>query len=74
MSHTLESLGLDRLSVDERLALLEEIWNSLPPEVEAGETPEWHRVELERRRIAAEVEPGIGRPWREALASLERFA
>jgi putative addiction module component (TIGR02574 family) len=43
---TVESLGIDRLSVRERLDLIEQIWNSLPASVEPQDVPEWHLVEL----------------------------
>ncbi len=68
MATTLESLGIDRLSVRERLELIEQIWDSLPEQVNADEIPEWHLAELAKRRAAAEASPGAGKPWREALA------
>ena len=70
MPVSIESLGIDRLSVGERLELIEKIWDSLPEEVTPGEVPEWHLAEL-ARRLAAESEPGLGKPWREVLSRLE---
>jgi putative addiction module component (TIGR02574 family) len=67
MSATIEALGIDRLSVRERLDLIEQIWDSLPEAVEPGEVPEWHLAELARRRAEADARPGEGRPWREVL-------
>ena len=67
---TLEQLGIDRMTAGERLQLIDRIWDSLPDAVEAGGVPEWHRVELQRRRAAAQGTPGVGRPWREVLAEL----
>ena len=71
MPITLEALGIDQLSVSERLELIEQIWDSLPAQVAPGELPEWHRAELVRRRALAEAQPGLGKPWREVLAPLE---
>jgi len=71
MSVTAESLGINRLTVVERLALIEEIWDSLPEHVDASELSLWHRAELARRRADAEHNPGIGRPWREVLGASE---
>lgn len=68
MAPTIEELGIDRLSVRERLALIEQIWDSLPTQVQPDEIPEWHRAELAKRRAAADAAPGQGKPWREALA------
>jgi len=66
MAVTLESLGIDRLSVSERLDLIEQIWDSLP-EVSADDIPDWHVAELSRRLADAEANPRIGRPWKEVL-------
>lgn len=71
MSVTVESLGIGNLSVRERLELIDQIWDSLPVSVEPQEVPDWHLVELARRRAEAESRPGEGRPWRDVLASLE---
>jgi len=68
---SLEALGIDRLSVGERLELIEEIWDSLPEDIAPGDVPAWHLAELARRRVAAESRPGLGKPWREVLSRLE---
>jgi putative addiction module component (TIGR02574 family) len=64
----IEALGIDRLSVVERLELIEQIWDTLPQQVQSREVPPWHLVELARRREEAENQPGLGAPWREVLA------
>lgn len=63
MSQTLQHLGIDRLSIPERLELIGEIWDSLAESGEELPLPEWHRPEIERRRAAAEADPGAGIPW-----------
>jgi putative addiction module component (TIGR02574 family) len=68
MPISIESLGIDRLSVRERLELIELIWDSLPETVDPAEVPAWHLAELARRRAEADASPGAGKPWREALA------
>lgn len=70
MSVSIEALGIDRLSIRERLELIEQIWDSLPEQVNPDEVPEWHRAELAKRLAEAEASPRAGKPWREAL---ERF-
>jgi putative addiction module component (TIGR02574 family) len=60
MPTTFELLGIDRLSVRERLELIEQIWDSLPEQVSADEIPERHLAELARRRAAAEASLGRG--------------
>lgn len=68
MAVNIKELGIDRLSVRERLELIDQIWDSLPAEVQPDEVPEWHLAILARRRAEAEASPGAGKPWREALA------
>ena len=70
MPVSIESLGIERLSVRERLELIDQIWDSLPESLQPDEVPEWHLVELARRRAEAEARPGEGRPWREVLDTL----
>lgn len=68
MPVSIKDLGIDRLSVREKLDLIEQIWDSLPTQVSPDEVPDWHLVELARRRAEADASPGVGKPWREALA------
>jgi putative addiction module component (TIGR02574 family) len=62
---------LQRLSVTERLDLIERIWNSLPEQVEPHDLSDWQLAELAMRRAAAEASPGVGRPWRDVLKEIE---
>jgi putative addiction module component (TIGR02574 family) len=71
MPNDLAALGLDKLSVQERLDLIETLWDSLPDQVERQEIPAWHLVELAKRRAEAIANPGAGKPWRDVLADLE---
>jgi putative addiction module component (TIGR02574 family) len=64
---TLEQFGLDRLAPEERLELLELLWDSLDDGTFVP--PEWHIRELERRRAAAEANPSAGIPWEEFKAT-----
>ena len=70
MTPTLEAFGIDRLSPQERLELIELIWDSLPATVSPQEVPEWHLEELAKRRADAQAQPGLGKPWREVLDRL----
>ena len=71
MPVSIETLGIDRLSVAERLELIEQIWNSLPDKIDPQDVPDWHRAELAKRREQAHAQPGVGKPWREVLGRLE---
>lgn len=72
MSATVESLGIDRMSVSERLELIEQIWNSLPETVDPIDVPAWQLAELAKRRDDAAANPGVGRHWREVVNQLGR--
>ena len=71
MAVRIDSLGIDRLSVRDRLDLIEQIWDSLPEQVEPQDIPDWHVAELAARRSRATESPGVGKPWREVLERLE---
>lgn len=49
MHVTAKSLGIDQLSLAERILLVEEIWDSIAAEAEALAIPESHKDELDRR-------------------------
>jgi putative addiction module component (TIGR02574 family) len=72
MSVSAAALGIDRLSVAERLELIEQIWESLPTAVESAEIPQWHLDELTKRLDATGANPNAGRPWREVLNELKK--
>lgn len=71
MAIRLDSLGIDRLSVRDRLDLIEQIWDSLPEQVEPQDIPDWHVAELATRRRRAAESPAGGQPWREVFQRLE---
>ncbi len=69
MSSTLQELGIDRMSNEQRLRLIGEIWESLAP-IDQLAIPESHREELDRRLAEADADPAAGRPWEEVRARL----
>jgi len=71
MTVNVQAMGIDRLSVGERLELIDLIWESLPDTVGPGDVPAWHLAELSKRRLEVAAEPGIGKPWREVLNGLK---
>jgi len=58
------------LSVQQRLELIGELWDSIPDSLEALPIPAWHREELERRLAAAEADPEAAIPWEEVRRRL----
>lgn len=63
MPPTLQDLGIDRLSADDRLALAEAIWDSVAREVEQSPLTEVQRKELERRLADSIARPEAVTPW-----------
>lgn len=76
MSSLLNAYGLDGLSVEQRLQLLQELCESLEPEAERLPLTEAQRQELDRRLAALDANPDAVVPWEEvearALARLKR--
>jgi len=70
MAINADDFGIDRLSVGERLELIQLLWESLPPQVAPEDVPAWHREILDQRLDDAERNPDSGVPWRDALAKL----
>jgi putative addiction module component (TIGR02574 family) len=68
MSSDIHQLGIDSWSVEDKLRLIGEIWDSL--EAAPTEIPEAHREELDRRLDAADAEPDAGSPAHEVMARL----
>jgi putative addiction module component (TIGR02574 family) len=63
---------LARLSVSDRLDLLDEIWASLAPEANSMPLPEWHEAEIKRRLAAFAADGNRGRTADEVFAELKR--
>ena len=76
MAATLQSLGIDQFSVADRLRLVQEIWDSISPEVERTPLTESQRQEVDRRLAAHRANPQAAIPWEqveaEALARLRQ--
>lgn len=65
MSQTLKSLGIDRLSVAQRILLVEEIWDSIAAEAEEAELSEAQKQDLQRRLSLYAENPRAGSSWEE---------
>lgn len=63
MPPSLQELGIDRLSVEDRAALAEAIWESVAREVEREPLLEAQRQELERRLADSIARPNAVTPW-----------
>ena len=69
MSPMLKSLGIDRLSRDEQLALVHEIWDAIAAENQPLLSEE-QREELKRRVAEDDANPDDVIPWEQAKADI----
>lgn len=70
MSISVKGLGIDRLNVDERLALVEEIWATICADAKAFPLTDAQRDELDRRVADDDTFPDDVVPWDEVKASV----
>ena len=68
MPVTLASLGLDKLSREERLVLVQELWDSIAAEPGPSLLTDAQRKELLRRADEDDANPDEGIPWEEVKA------
>jgi putative addiction module component (TIGR02574 family) len=51
------------MSIEDRLSLAQQIWDSIAADLEQQPLTPAQRAELERRVGAADAKPGAGIPW-----------
>ena len=57
MPATVKSLGIDKLALDERLALVEEIWDNIAAETPGPPVTDAQRAELDQRILEDDANP-----------------
>jgi len=60
MSPTFQSLGIDRLPLEERLALADQLWKSVEDDVNSAPLTDAQRAELDRRLRDTDAHPEKG--------------
>ncbi len=68
MPPTMSELGIDRLSIEDRIALAQDLWESAAREAERAPLSEAQRRELERRLADSIARPEAVVPWEEVKA------
>jgi putative addiction module component (TIGR02574 family) len=63
MNASIKSLGIDRLPVDERLALVEDLWDSIAADSSAVPLTDAQRVEFQKRIEEDDAHPDDVVPW-----------
>jgi putative addiction module component (TIGR02574 family) len=70
MSPTMKALGIDRLSIPERILLVQEIWDSIAESPDEVPLTGAQRAELDRRLAEYEADKLSGSTWEELKAEL----
>jgi putative addiction module component (TIGR02574 family) len=69
MAVSVKTLGIDRLDVDDRLALVEEIWATICADAKSFPLTDAQRTELDQRVADDDAFPGDVVPWDEVKAA-----
>jgi putative addiction module component (TIGR02574 family) len=69
MNASVKSLGIDRLPIEERIALVEEIWDTISADSNAVPLTDAQRTELEKRIAEDDARPNDVVPWEQVKAS-----
>lgn len=72
MSVTAKDLGIDRLDIDSRMALVEEIWQGLFEDLQHSPLTTEQRAELDRRIAYHEANPESGVPLDEVMSRVRK--
>ena len=70
MSPTIQSLGIDKLSRDERIALIQDIWDTITAEAPPPPLSDELRTELRRRVAEHQAHPEDAIPWEQVEAEI----
>lgn len=63
MAPTIQELGLNQLSVEDRLSVAEAIWDNVAREMQSAPISDEQRAELERRLADSVARPDAVTPW-----------
>jgi putative addiction module component (TIGR02574 family) len=69
MNSSIKSLGIDRLPIEERLILVEEIWDSIAADSAAAPLTDAQRIELQKRIEEDDANPDDVTPWEQVKPS-----
>ena len=70
MPPTLQELGVDKLSIPDRFALAQKLWDSVQDSLQDDvELPPELITELNRRAALSDADPSRGTPWEQVRAA-----
>lgn len=62
---TITASDIAEMPIQQRIQLVEDIWDSIAEIQDAIEIPDWHKKELDKRLEAYHGNPSEGSPWEE---------
>jgi putative addiction module component (TIGR02574 family) len=62
---SISASDIAEMPIQQRIQLVEDIWDSIADMPEAVEIPHWHKQELEKRLEAYHADPSEGSPWQD---------
>lgn len=62
---TISASRIVEIPIDERIQLVEDIWDSIAEVPESVIVPEWHKKELDKRLERFHANPGTASPWKD---------
>ena len=71
MEQSLTPSEIKKLSVAERILIVEEIWDSIAAEQESVQVTDAQKAELDRRIASCDASPNEGKSWQEIRRRLE---
>ena len=69
MNASMKALGIDRLPIEERLTLVEDLWDSIAADSAAVPLTDAQRLELQKRIEEDDAHPDDVVPWEMVKAS-----
>ncbi len=72
MQATAKSLGIDQLSLAERILLVEEIWDSIAAEAEAVEIPQSTKMNWTADSQSTRLTPALDQPGKKSRLACKR--
>ncbi|MBX7256812.1 MAG: addiction module protein [Candidatus Hydrogenedentes bacterium] len=69
---SIPALDINRLTIDERLRLIEDLWESLVSRPDSIPLTDCQRKELDRRLDKMNCDGSPGTPWEEVISNIAR--
>ena len=62
---TISASRIVEIPIDERIQLVEDIWDSIAEVPQSVKVPEWHKKELDKRLERFHANPDAASPWKD---------